>query len=174
MINQALASPICWAIVAVALFTYQQLFAGYFHLRQQPASPLDHSLTTVCIAAMPLLGLLGTIVGLLACFKEMALGASSGNPLSGGIADALLTTQLGLVCALPGWLLQAHLHATEHHQLALLTQHHQALLTQRHQVLLTEHQPTLLTEHLQEWLGEPHKSNAARNTAAPSTTMAVA
>ncbi len=165
MINQALASPICWAIVAVALFTYQQLFAGYFHLRQKPASPLDHSLTTVCIGAMPLLGLLGTIVGLLACFKEMALGASSGNPLSGGIADALLTTQLGLVCALPGWLLQAHLHAT---------QHHQALLTQRHQVLLTEHQPTLLTEHPQEWLGEPHKSNAARDTAAPSTTMAVA
>lgn len=113
MIEQALASPICWAIVLVALFTYQQLFAGYFHLRQQPCVALDHGLSTVCIGAMPLLGLLGTIVGLLACFKDMALGGISGNPLSGGIADALLTTQLGLACALPGWLLQAHLHSVE-------------------------------------------------------------
>jgi biopolymer transport protein ExbB len=119
MVAQALASPICWAIVLVALFTYQQLFAGYFHLRHQPATPLDHSLSTVCIGAMPLLGLLGTIVGLLACFNDMALGGLSANPLSGGIADALLTTQLGLVCALPGWLLQAHLHSTERQNLQL-------------------------------------------------------
>jgi biopolymer transport protein ExbB len=68
-------------------------------------------LTGILIGALPLLGLLGTIIGLLTCFKGIASYGADGALLSGGIADALLTTQLGLVCAIPGWLLQTYIRS---------------------------------------------------------------
>ena len=57
----------------------------------------------VLIAAAPLLGLLGTVAGMLVTFAGMASGAGS-EPLdviSGGISKALVTTQAGLVIAVP-------------------------------------------------------------------------
>jgi biopolymer transport protein ExbB len=55
--------------------------------------------------------LLGTISGLLDTFHAMSLGESldQASTLSQGIADALWTTQLGLVIAIPGWLLLGHI-----------------------------------------------------------------
>ncbi len=55
------------------------------------------------VSTLPLLGLLGTVGGLLDSFN----GLASGNQqmLTGGIAEALLTTQLGLTTALPALLL---------------------------------------------------------------------
>ena len=58
---------------------------------------------TVLISAAPLLGLLGTVAGMLITFQGMA-GASIGAPIdtiSTGISKALLTTQAGLVIAAP-------------------------------------------------------------------------
>lgn len=58
---------------------------------------------TVLISAAPLLGLLGTVAGMLITFQGMA-GASEGAPIdtiSTGISKALLTTQAGLVIAVP-------------------------------------------------------------------------
>ena len=53
------------------------------------------------VKAAPLLGLLGTVVGMIDTFA--ALGTSSGmETVSLGISKALLTTQLGLLIALPG------------------------------------------------------------------------
>ncbi|MBN2375469.1 MAG: MotA/TolQ/ExbB proton channel family protein [Sedimentisphaerales bacterium] len=53
-------------------------------------------------AALPLLGLLGTVLGMLVTFKVIQ-GYGSGQPrlLAGGIRQALLTTQAGLWAALP-------------------------------------------------------------------------
>jgi len=53
-------------------------------------------------AALPLLGLLGTVLGMLLTFKVIQ-GYGSGQPrlLAGGIRQALLTTQAGLWAALP-------------------------------------------------------------------------
>ena len=63
------------------------------------------------IAALPLLGLLGTIVGLLDTFVMLAAGAGTHQAvMSGGIADALFTTQMGLLMAIPGWLMLAWLN----------------------------------------------------------------
>ena len=55
----------------------------------------------------PLLGLLGTVSGMIATFDTIS-SAGTGNPrlLSGGISEALITTQLGLMVAIP--LLLAH------------------------------------------------------------------
>lgn len=59
----------------------------------------------------PLLGLLGTVLGMIEAFREMEGAGNQVNPavLSGGIWQALLTTALGLSVAIPvvaahGWL----------------------------------------------------------------------
>lgn len=54
----------------------------------------------------PLLGLLGTVTGLVRCFQVIQAKASSFNPVSpgdlaGGIWEALLTTVAGLIVAIP-------------------------------------------------------------------------
>ena len=60
----------------------------------------------VIAAVAPLLGLLGTVTGMIATF-EVITNVGTGNPklLSGGISEALVTTQLGLVVAIPALLL---------------------------------------------------------------------
>jgi len=65
-------------------------------------------LLRACVAAAPLLGLLGTVQGMVATFTALSgRGAVSMEMLSGGISQALITTQVGLVIALPG-LIGAH------------------------------------------------------------------
>ncbi|KMK65242.1 MotA/TolQ/ExbB proton channel family protein [Puniceibacterium sp. IMCC21224] len=51
----------------------------------------------------PLLGLLGTVLGMIQSFRslEMAEGAANASILAGGIWQALLTTAAGLVVAIP-------------------------------------------------------------------------
>ena len=51
----------------------------------------------------PLLGLLGTILGMISAFQALQLAGSKADPalLAGGIWEALLTTALGLVVAIP-------------------------------------------------------------------------
>lgn len=65
--------------------------------------------TLVSIA--PLLGLLGTVVGMIETFdslKEMALFTQDGG-IAGGISQALVTTQFGLAVAIPGLLVSGYL-----------------------------------------------------------------
>ena len=68
------------------------------------ASKLDKflpSLQTI-VAIAPLLGLLGTVLGMIKIFDVIALqGTGSAEALSSGIAEALLTTAAGLVVAIP-------------------------------------------------------------------------
>ncbi|KIN70282.1 Transporter MotA/TolQ/ExbB proton channel family protein [Sulfitobacter noctilucae] len=51
----------------------------------------------------PLLGLLGTVLGMIQSFQalEMAQGAANASVLAGGIWQALLTTAVGLLVAIP-------------------------------------------------------------------------
>lgn len=56
----------------------------------------------VLIAAAPLLGLLGTVAGMLVTFSGMAAGNQAPiDTISKGISQALVTTQAGLVIAIP-------------------------------------------------------------------------
>lgn len=64
----------------------------------------DTLLLKACTAAAPLLGLLGTVIGMIATFH--AVGHEAGNTavqVSSGISQALITTQCGLVVAIPGF-----------------------------------------------------------------------
>jgi biopolymer transport protein ExbB len=50
----------------------------------------------------PLLGLLGTVLGMIRVFTEiMAQGTGNANVLAGGISEALITTAAGLTVAIP-------------------------------------------------------------------------
>lgn len=62
------------------------------------------SLVRVLVIVAPLLGLLGTIDGMIETFKSlgnMALFSQSGG-IAGGISRALFTTQMGLAISIPG------------------------------------------------------------------------
>ena len=60
-----------------------------------------NSLGTVAAIA-PLLGLLGTVVGMIDVFAQITtVGTGNANALAGGISEALLTTAAGLIVAIP-------------------------------------------------------------------------
>ncbi|SHE19699.1 MotA/TolQ/ExbB proton channel family protein [methanotrophic endosymbiont of Bathymodiolus puteoserpentis (Logatchev)] len=66
-------------------------------------------LIKVIVMIAPLLGLLGTVSGMIETFDSlaaMALFTQSGG-IAGGVAQALLTTQTGLSVAIPGVLVQS-------------------------------------------------------------------
>lgn len=70
----------------------------------------------ICAAAAPLLGLLGTVTGIIQTFKLLTLfGAGDVKSLSGGISEALITTQYGLIVAIPSLLLHAYLSRKAKH-----------------------------------------------------------
>ena len=56
-------------------------------------------------AITPLLGLLGTVVGMIRVFSEIMLqGTGNANALAGGISEALITTAAGLTVAIPTYM----------------------------------------------------------------------
>ena len=66
--------------------------------------PLEKGIGTIKIlaAVAPLLGLLGTVTGMIATFQSITLfGTGDPKLMAGGISQALITTVLGLVCAIP-------------------------------------------------------------------------
>jgi biopolymer transport protein ExbB len=75
----------------------------------------DLRVMKVCVSAAPLVGLLGTVTGMLTTFGALASG-SGGNKtmdlVSGGISEALITTETGLVIALAGLFFQYQLVRT--------------------------------------------------------------
>ncbi|MDZ7597711.1 MAG: MotA/TolQ/ExbB proton channel family protein [Desulfobacterales bacterium] len=71
-------------------------------LREIP--PLERFLSTLAMLAAiaPLLGLLGTVTGMIATFQVITLyGTGDPRMMSGGISEALVTTMLGLSVAIP-------------------------------------------------------------------------
>jgi biopolymer transport protein ExbB len=83
-------------------------------LRTTEIAPFERDLRVmkVCVSAAPLLGLLGTVTGMLATFGALASG-SGGEKTMGlvaeGISEALVTTETGLIIALPGLFFQYQL-----------------------------------------------------------------
>jgi biopolymer transport protein ExbB len=70
----------------------------------QVSHDLERYLTSLGVIASiaPLLGLLGTVVGMIRVFTALMLeGAGSANVLAGGISQALITTAAGLSVAIP-------------------------------------------------------------------------
>jgi biopolymer transport protein ExbB len=71
------------------------------------------------VTAAPLMGLLGTVLGMLQTFLGISTsgGSETADVIAGGISEALVTTETGLVIALPGlflvMLIQRQRHGLE-------------------------------------------------------------
>lgn len=64
-------------------------------------------LVKTIVVLAPLIGLLGTVMGMIETFDALQNSSmfSQGSSISGGISKALFTTELGLVVAVPGLIL---------------------------------------------------------------------
>ena len=71
-------------------------------LKEVPRLEKYHSIIKVFAAVAPLLGLLGTVVGMIVTFQALTLfGTGDPKLMAGGISQALVTTMLGLIVAIP-------------------------------------------------------------------------
>lgn len=79
-------------------------------LRESAPIETGLSFIKVLYVVAPLLGLLGTVVGMIATFQMITLfGTGDPRMMAGGISTALVTTVLGLVVAIPLTLLHSFL-----------------------------------------------------------------
>jgi biopolymer transport protein ExbB len=77
------------------------------------AHELERFLTTLGTIATvaPLMGLLGTVLGMIHMFASQAPGTGSPEALAQGISEALYNTALGLVVAIPAMIAYRHFRA---------------------------------------------------------------
>ncbi|MEZ5963579.1 MAG: MotA/TolQ/ExbB proton channel family protein [Planctomycetota bacterium] len=87
---------------------------AFAHVRASELVPFERDLRVmkVCVSAAPLVGLLGTVMGMLTTFDALSSGSGGSKTMSmiaSGISEALITTETGLVIAIPGLFLQSYL-----------------------------------------------------------------
>ncbi|MBN1830779.1 MAG: MotA/TolQ/ExbB proton channel family protein, partial [Deltaproteobacteria bacterium] len=83
----------------------QQMSLLFKEFRQNEIAPFtrDLRIMRVCVGTAPLLGLLGTVSGMLTMFQALAIGSGGEKTLgmvASGISEALVTTETGLIIAL--------------------------------------------------------------------------
>ena len=81
-------------------------------------------LIQTCVALCPLLGLLGTVTGMVEVFEVMAT-SGSGNPrsMAGGVSKATIPTMAGMVAALSGVAMATYLQRKAGRERELLADH---------------------------------------------------
>ena len=101
-------------------------------LKEVPKLDRGISVIKVFAAIAPMLGLLGTVTGMIGTFQAITLfGTGDPKMMAGGISTALVTTVLGLVAALPLMLVHALvsgrskslLHVLEEQSAGLIAEH---------------------------------------------------
>ncbi|MCW8126772.1 MotA/TolQ/ExbB proton channel family protein [Microbulbifer halophilus] len=71
-------------------------------LKERPAIESGLNLLKIISMVAPLLGLLGTVTGMIITFQAITIfGAGDPKAMAGGISSALVTTVLGLIVAIP-------------------------------------------------------------------------
>jgi biopolymer transport protein ExbB len=89
----------------------KQASVFFEELRTTEIAPFERDLRVmmICVSAAPLMGLLGTVTGMLSTFGALASGSGGEKTMglvAGGISEALVTTETGLIVALPGLFFQ--------------------------------------------------------------------
>ena len=106
--------PVMWPILILSIVgvasVFDRLYAFYafFRNRERAADPQatlnrlqrGFGLLSTIITAEPMLGILGTVIGIMQTFG--ALNGTDANPLAAtaGIGEALITTAAGLIASL--------------------------------------------------------------------------
>ena len=81
-------------------------------------------LLAVIATAAPLMGLLGTVVGMVRTFSLITVfGTGNAGKLSSGISEVLVATELGLAVAIPTLVIHGFLASRAHKHLALQERH---------------------------------------------------
>lgn len=90
-------------------------------LRVRPTLERFLPFLAITAAAAPLLGLLGTVIGMINTFQLITIfGTGDAKSLSSGISEALMTTALGLIVAIPTLILHGALSRMAKRKLGLL------------------------------------------------------
>ncbi len=96
-----------WAARYVGLAEAEQLARGF-------------ALCRALTASLPLLGLLGTVTGMVDTFGQLGVGGTVAQQASAGIGLALTTTQYGMALAIPAviwdWVLARRVAQLAHHR----------------------------------------------------------
>ena len=98
-------------------------------LREIPK--IERGLVTLAILAAisPMLGLLGTVSGMIETFQSITLfGTGDPKLMSGGISQALVTTELGLAVAIPILLIHSALSSKSNRLVQILDEESAALI----------------------------------------------
>ncbi len=102
VLGRVLASGL-YAMRDEPLLSAQDLHASMESAGRKAAHELDKYLVTLATiaSAAPLLGLLGTVIGMIEIFGSQAPGTSNPVQLAQGISIALYNTAFGLIIAIP-------------------------------------------------------------------------
>ncbi len=96
----------------------KQVRNRFEEVRLDLVSRIDRRLIflTTLVASAPLMGLLGTVIGMLGTFAAISMGggAETAGMVAEGISEALITTQTGLFIALPGIFLTLVIRRRKH------------------------------------------------------------
>lgn len=84
-------------------------------MKERPGLTRNLAVIAALAAVAPLLGLLGTVMGMITTFDVLSVfGTGNARALAGGISEALITTQSGLLIAIPGLSVSALLTRRAH------------------------------------------------------------
>ncbi len=142
-------------------------FAEASLLEEQSLTRGLRPLATIAQVA-PLLGLLGTVTGMIIAFGEISV-AGTGNPglLAGGIGQALVTTAAGLIVAIPVLIGQNYLASRVDSILIEIDRRREELMANVVQAVAARKEPSVadVAEAPRSEAARPEPKPAARRTA---------
>ena len=116
-------------------------------LRETPVLERYQGIIKVLAAVAPLLGLLGTVIGMIITFQQLTLyGTGDPKLMAGGISQALMTTVLGLVVAIPLLLMQSVISSSSQRLIEILEEQSAGLIARRAESEDTEQTATGSTQ----------------------------
>lgn len=94
--------PVMWPILALSVVGLAILVWKALEIRVGNRSPRGLVVVSTIITAEPMLGILGTVTGIMQTFSSLNASGGTANPLAAtaGIGEALITTAAGLVASL--------------------------------------------------------------------------
>ena len=94
--------PVMWPILALSVIGLAILIWKAFEFRAGRRTAKGLVIVSTIITAEPMLGILGTVTGIMRTFSALNGADGAANPLAAtaGIGEALITTAAGLVASL--------------------------------------------------------------------------
>lgn len=94
--------PVMWPILVLSVTGLAILVWKAFEIRAGRKNARGMAIVSTIITAEPMLGILGTVTGIMQTFGALNGAGGSANPMAAtaGIGEALITTAAGLIASL--------------------------------------------------------------------------